>query len=69
MKIQGTHVEIKTVDQHRVVFRKDLIAAVEEIPKSARSEGQLKIYSGGFSFGVAMEMEDFLKLIAEDGRP
>jgi len=58
-------VEFKTVDNTKVRFQKSNIAAVEEIPASARSEGYVKIFVAGFAFSVRLTLEEVMKAIAQ----
>lgn len=61
----GDYIKLKTVDNTTVWLRKEQIAGIEEIPASSRTEGYLKLYVAGYSFGVQMDIEEFLKLIGD----
>lgn len=45
-------VEVKSKENTTVFIRKDHISAIEEVAGTARSEGYLKLYAGGYSFTV-----------------
>ena len=61
--IMKEFVEVKTTDNTTVLLRIDQIAGIEEIPSSQRSEGYLKLYVAGYSFGVKIDLEEFKKKI------
>ena len=57
------YVELKTMDNTKVRFLRKNVGAIEEIPASARTEGYIKVYVGGFAFQIAMEFDEVTKAI------
>lgn len=61
VEIPKDFLELRTTDHFRVFFKKDQIAAIEEVPKGARSEGQVKVYAAGFSFTIQESLEKVMQ--------
>lgn len=53
--------EFKTTDNQTVFIHHDAVEAFEVVPASARVEGHIKVYVGGFKFLVKEEPEEFLR--------
>ena len=54
-------VEVKTTDNQTLYIRPDSVGAIEVVHPSARVEGHLKVFIGGFKFLLKEELEEFLK--------
>ena len=61
----GQFVEIKTRETTKVRLNKNLVAAIEEVPSSARVEGYTKIYVAGYSFTTSQEFDEVIKIIED----
>lgn len=52
--------ELKTTENQTIYVRREAVGAFEVVPASARVEGHIKIFIGGFKFLVASEKEELL---------
>jgi len=53
-------IEVKSTDNQPVYLRRSSVAAMEVIPASARVEGHIKVYVGGFKFNIQGEIEELM---------
>lgn len=53
--------EFKTTDNQTIYIHRDSVEAFEVVTASARVEGHIKVYVGGFKFLVKEDPEEFLK--------
>jgi hypothetical protein len=61
--MKNDYVDFKTLDNTIARVRKSSVSAIEEIPSSARVEGYLKIYAGGFAFHVKLSLDEATQVI------
>ena len=52
--------ELKSVDNTTVFIRKSAVNAFEVVPASARVDGHVKVFVGGFKFLINIEKEQLL---------
>lgn len=58
-------IELKSTENQTLFVRKEAIGAFEVVPASARVEGHIKIFIGGFKFLVQGTKEELIKKISE----
>lgn len=56
-------VELPTLENQMVWVNPKLIAAVEPVPASARTEAHVRIYLAGFKWSIKMPFDEFLKFL------
>lgn len=58
-------IELKSTENQILFIRKDAIGAFEVVPPSARVEGHIKIFIGGFKFLVQGTKEELIQKISQ----
>jgi hypothetical protein len=58
-------IELKSTENQTLFIRKDAIGAFEVVPPSARVEGHIKIFIGGFKFLVQGTKEELIQKISQ----
>jgi len=56
--------ELKSTDSTTVFVRRNAISAFEVVPSSARVDGHVKIFVGGFKFLINIDKEQLLAKLA-----
>ena len=59
-------IEVKTTDNQTLFIRPDAVGAIEVVHPSARVEGHLKVYIGGYKFLLKEDIEEFLKKLESE---
>lgn len=57
-------IELKSTENQVIFVRKDAVGAFEVVPASARVEGHIKLFIGGFKFLVQGDKDELLKKLA-----
>jgi hypothetical protein len=61
-------VEVTSTDNQKIYIRKELVAALEVVTPSARVEGHIKLYAGGFKFLVQGEVEGLIRDLSQTSK-
>ena len=56
-------IEVKTTENQVVYLNINLVSGIEPVPGTARTEPQVRIYSGAFKWVIAEPIEDFLERV------
>lgn len=57
-------VELKSTENQTIFVRKEAVGAFEVVPPSARVEGHIKLFIGGFKFLVQGEKDELLQKLS-----
>lgn len=60
-------IELQTTENQLLFVRRDAVGAFEVVPSSARVEGHIKLFIGGFKFLVQGTKEELLKKLSSGG--
>lgn len=58
-------IEVRTTENQVVHLNVDQISGIEPVPATARTEPQVKIYSGAFKWVIAEPIETFLEKLKQ----
>lgn len=58
-------IELKSTENQTIFLRREAIGAFEVVPASARVEGHVKIFIGGFKFLVQIEKDELIKKLSQ----
>lgn len=57
-------IELKSTDNTTIYVRREAVGAFEVVPASARVEGHVKLFIGGFKFLISIDKDELLKKLS-----
>ncbi|MGE0527991.1 MAG: hypothetical protein AB7G93_11110 [Bdellovibrionales bacterium] len=66
--MQSPFLELKTTEGQTLYVRREAVSAFEVAPASARVEGHIKLFVGGFKFLVQIETKELLEKLKGQGK-
>jgi hypothetical protein len=63
--MESEFVELKSTDGQVVYVRPQAVGALEVVPASARVDGHIKVYVGGFKFLIQADPDELLGKLSD----
>lgn len=61
-------IELQTTENQTLYVRRESVGAFEVVPASARVEGHIKLFIGGFKFLVQGNKDELLRKLTGEGK-